>query len=1413
MPVVNKLPNTDVTDPYDAAPSKIGGQPTNWQTLADLTDGTYLQYASAGGSSVGVMVGFGDITLAAGEFVRRARIDIRFDTLSGNPDLYVFFMDAQGRRTAVEDHYTVNLSGGLQTFVGAWHTVGPDGQPWTLASINSAIVRMVDTDNGSTLPAIAEMSVEVETNFSPVVTPQANAVITDTTKPTVNWTYSDADQDPQASYSVKIFTKTQTAAAGFNPETSTPITASGVLNSAATTWQPTSALSNGTTYKAYIKVSDGLSWSAWASTTITLNAESPAVPSMSLTTNSDPPTTAISIASYDNLLTYEASSGGESGVTAFTGSNCVVTHVSGASPLQGNYAARATASSAANFSVTVDDKKIQVTEGLIYSGVASVRPQSSGSPQRSCNVAVKFYDQYGQIITTSTGPDVLEMTNGSGWTQLFVPTAPAPIGAVVASLVVTVKSAGNGEYHDLDCLLVCAGASNLVRNSTGAVDTDANGLGDQWTSYNIGSGTITHSYDETTPLFGDSWSRFDVVNNTNLAGVTQKVSLPGSASGYYGYASCFVYSPNDTTVQLSVYQLGSTEVAVPANTVTPIVVSGLLADQAGTGISNISILTSDQNAEVLWTGVQLGISPTALTYDPQLNVWPNNWTRGGISGVSTHEIQRSDDGEETWIDVRRLDDDAEFSGGLQSYSVTDYEVPPSNVNVVYRARKVYTNSNGIVLSSAWSKYARVPTALQPTTYWLNSTTNAAYNAAFNVEVGLQVDRKEPQSVLKLLGRSNPVVLRGRIAGQSASMKIECVTKAESDAFDALRELGETLWLASPLGDGLYISLGDSAPATVESDTYCEISVDYTEVDRPPVYFDETAPVVPDAVVPTSPPSTPFTGLLNDTTLPSVYAAYSLRALSTAAKTTNKAVTVTRANDHTTSDIGFDGSGNLDTTTLATFCSGTSGVVTKWWDQSGNGFHITNAEANGWTIYASGAFIPPPTGTSSRPSLKATDAARGGLATGLTFTGNKLTAFVVGAIQSTTTSLSPRFLSVANTSLADNDTGKSGIVLVARDGGGTVTQAYREDRGTGAALVTKGGTYNTLQQITSTAWDGVTGGYQITVDGTAGTAATATYGNFNASRLGFGHSGLAVQSVANQYCSEMLLFTTQLSTQQIGTIAVNQSTYYGTGAQTTPPPSTGATLVATDSLASQSTPLPSSEWLVYADGQSTMGAIAWRPGNISVSGGVLTINGTKHASPITITVNGQQKQFLRESGAVFWNGPGGVAKAKKGLWEVDVKADGNTPGWGFVIITWTNDEKTYPWPTGREYDVIEIYAGNATKQGAESNMHYDTVSPSNRHLKAPGSTTNSSAANVAAGSYQTDWTVWHTVGFKMIHGSLLQVFIDGVSVATINGTSYNPVNPDNTLRWGCQVEGYGVSDAASSSSFKVQLKNWRYSSLP
>ena len=72
--------------------------------------------------------------------------------------------------------------------------------------------------------------------------------------------------------------------------------------------------------------------------------------------------------------------------------------------------------------------------------------------------------------------------------------------------------------------------------------------------------------------------------------------------------------------------------------------------------------------------------------------------------------------------------------------------------------------------------------------------------------------------------------------------------------------------------------------------------------------------------------------------------------------TGDCVTVRRASDNATQNIGFDGQ-DLDIAALESFCSGTDGFVSVWFDQSGNSFNVVQTTASAQPqIVSSGSVI-------------------------------------------------------------------------------------------------------------------------------------------------------------------------------------------------------------------------------------------------------------------------------------------------------------------------------------------------------------------------------------------------------------------------------------------------------------------------
>jgi len=84
-------------------------------------------------------------------------------------------------------------------------------------------------------------------------------------------------------------------------------------------------------------------------------------------------------------------------------------------------------------------------------------------------------------------------------------------------------------------------------------------------------------------------------------------------------------------------------------------------------------------------------------------------------------------------------------------------------------------------------------------------------------------------------------------------------------------------------------------------------------------------------------------------------AYSVRQLRVSY--TGPAIRVRRSSDNVEQDIYFDVNGNLNTSALTSFCSGTNGFITTWYDQSGNARNATQTTAaNQPQIVSSGSVL-------------------------------------------------------------------------------------------------------------------------------------------------------------------------------------------------------------------------------------------------------------------------------------------------------------------------------------------------------------------------------------------------------------------------------------------------------------------------
>lgn len=129
---------------------------------------------------------------------------------------------------------------------------------------------------------VYELYADVAYNEAPVATVVAPTATVATTRPLVDWDYSDPEADVQERYHTKVFSAAQYGAGGFDPATSTATWDSLPVMSGASEATVGADLANGT-YRAYVKVADAGStgrYGNWAYSQFIVDTTPPPTPTL-----------------------------------------------------------------------------------------------------------------------------------------------------------------------------------------------------------------------------------------------------------------------------------------------------------------------------------------------------------------------------------------------------------------------------------------------------------------------------------------------------------------------------------------------------------------------------------------------------------------------------------------------------------------------------------------------------------------------------------------------------------------------------------------------------------------------------------------------------------------------------------------------------------------------------------------------------------------------------------------------------------------------------------------------------------------------------------------------------------------------------------------------------------------------------
>jgi Alpha-L-arabinofuranosidase B, catalytic/Domain of unknown function (DUF4185) len=328
-------------------------------------------------------------------------------------------------------------------------------------------------------------------------------------------------------------------------------------------------------------------------------------------------------------------------------------------------------------------------------------------------------------------------------------------------------------------------------------------------------------------------------------------------------------------------------------------------------------------------------------------------------------------------------------------------------------------------------------------------------------------------------------------------------------------------------NGTTLTLMSTANFTADWSAYPNLSTNFTYQ----MYTTPAEILTASSSDPTSASGTPFSGVLDAAGVPRPAAAYSLRRLT--GSYGGSLVQVVRWSDESSAAIGFTSAGDLDVTTLMSFCSGSKCSVSTWYDQSGNRTDATQKVLSKQPIVVdSGQLIK--SGLGGMPALEWKPGTVGFMAP-VSITGQQLEAVMVAALSPN----SPPWAvmleawdgSPSNGTASPNN---ADVLLRTADSNGVSNIRYGAENDSVTTPM------NTLMWMDSQ----FTGAAMNLYVGTGSVISSLSSGTFAANTLMIGSADDSSTTWAMQgTMSELLVFTTNLPGDTGGALYLNQQNHY------------------------------------------------------------------------------------------------------------------------------------------------------------------------------------------------------------------------------------------------------------------------------
>lgn len=249
---------------------------TVWEILGYYEDDCHVRCPSYRGG-LEVRFPFDDDRLPVGAVVDSVTVFVKMQTSSGSGARGVTVNVLSSSNRSRYTTRTVYATSSLDTYEVGTYTKDPLGRAWDIDRLNRLRLRMFTHNDLADSIRIYGLWCRVNFHTKGSVTVTSPTGTVNTPSPTISWTYTQEEGEPQKAAQYKIFTLNQSSASTFNPDTDPPVFAADTTGIANSYVLPTSL--NGDDYAVYVRAQSQFgAWTSWASKQFTVSAPSPGVP-------------------------------------------------------------------------------------------------------------------------------------------------------------------------------------------------------------------------------------------------------------------------------------------------------------------------------------------------------------------------------------------------------------------------------------------------------------------------------------------------------------------------------------------------------------------------------------------------------------------------------------------------------------------------------------------------------------------------------------------------------------------------------------------------------------------------------------------------------------------------------------------------------------------------------------------------------------------------------------------------------------------------------------------------------------------------------------------------------------------------------------------------------------------------------